>query len=52
MVFYVNGLITIWIFLKYNYYHIFILMGLLICFFEEISLLKERIKARRKVGYV
>ena len=51
-IFYVNGLITIWILIKNFYFHIIPVTGILILFMKEVRLLNEIHQFRRKVSYV
>lgn len=51
-IYYVNGLITIWIFIKNYYFQVFSMTGIFIIFLRELSFIKEKADFKRKVGYV
>ncbi len=51
-VFYINGLITLIILIKAQYFNVISIFSLILIFFREIRLLSQKERFRKKVSYV
>ncbi len=52
MTYYINGLITVWMFTKTYYFQVISILGCVILIVKELQSIKERTTFKKKVSYV
>ncbi len=52
MTYYINGLITAWIFIKVYYFQVVSILGCVILIIQEYQLIREKTTFKKKVSYV
>ncbi|MCK4667381.1 hypothetical protein KAU33_11560 [Candidatus Dependentiae bacterium] len=52
IIYYINGIITVWIFTKAYYFQVVSILGCVILIIQELLLIKEKTSFKKKVSYV